>query len=287
MKHFMTLALAVAAIIMTACNNSDSENVLDGSAVKITFNVQGDFTLSTAPMTRALTADGKQMTDVWVLDYVGGELQQQLHQTSADPDFGQPTLDLALGSHHLYFIASRGSDATLNTDAHTLSFAKVLDTFWRDYELTVTTGTSSGNRAVTLDRVVTKLKVLFTDAIPTGAATFNITPNTWYYGFDYQTGEPSAAAPSQAISVAIPSSEIGHENVFLNIFGFSGTTEWTTDVAVNCKDADNAVLGQATIPSAPFVRNRVTEYSGPLFTAGSGMTLSLNTDWTTAHTGTW
>ncbi len=82
-------------------------------------------------MTRSLTADGKEMTDVWVLDYMGDVLMQQVHQVSTDDDFGQPTLTLAIGDHHLYFIASRGSGSTLNTTNHTIIFARVLDTLQR------------------------------------------------------------------------------------------------------------------------------------------------------------
>jgi hypothetical protein len=163
----------------------------------------------------------------------------------------------------------------------------VRDTFWKHYELTVTGGTSGGSRAVALDRVVTKLKVVLSDAIPTGAAKFEVTPASWYYGMNYTTGEPSEATVNGTITVNIPSSDIGVVNEAVSIFGFSSATEWTTDVSVDCKTSDSSVLGSATIAAAPFVRNRVSEYTGPLFTAGGGMTLSLVTDWLTTHTGTW
>ena len=287
MKNYIITALAVA-LTMTACISNDDTYESDASrTVAVTFNVQGDFTLTVTPMTRALDADGKMMTDVWCLDYVGGVLQQQIHQTSDDDDFGNPTLALGLGEHHIYFVASRGTGATLNTEEKTLTFARVLDTFWKDYEILITAGTSSGSRSVALDRVVTKLKLVFSDAIPTGAATFNVTPTAWYYGFNYTTGDPTTATSLQAITINIPASEIGVVNESVSIFGFSSATEWTTDVAVDCKTSDSSVLGSATIAAAPFVRNRVSEYTGPLFGDNGSMTLSLNTDWSTSHTGTW
>jgi hypothetical protein len=91
-------------------------------------------------------------------------------------DFGKPVLNLAYGSHHVYFIASRGTGAVLNTNAHTITFTKTYDTFYKDYEVTVV-NTSNGNRAVTLDRIITKLRLKFTDDISADAATFNITPS--------------------------------------------------------------------------------------------------------------
>lgn len=278
----------IAAAMMAACGSDDD---LSGQtaehSTRITFALQGDFTLSTHDFTRALTADGKSMMDVWVWDYVGTECQQTVHQTSDDADFGTPTMELGLGTHHLYFVASRGVTPTIDTDAKTITWATVRDTFWKHYELTVTGGTSSGSRAVALDRVVTKLKVVLSDAIPTGAAKFEVTPALWYYSMNYQTGEPSEATVNGTITVNIPSSEIGVVNEAVSIFGFSSATEWTTDVAVDCKKSDETILGGATIAAAPFVRNRITEYTGPLFGDNGAMTLSLNTDWLTTHTGTW
>ena len=286
MKHYIITALAVAAIL-TACNSDDMHEADATSTTTITFSMTGDFRLTAHDFTRSLEADGKTMTDVWVLDYVGGVLQQQVHQTSADADFGTPTLSLGLGDHHIYFVASRGTGAILDTDAHTMTFTKVLDDFWKDYAITITGGTASGSRSVALDRIVTKLKVVFSDAIPTGAATFNVTPSVWHYGFDYTTGNPTAATASQNIVVNIPNASIGVAGESVNIYGFSGTTEWTTDIAINCKKNDDTVLGSATITAAPFVRNRVSEYTGPLFGDNGSMTLSLNTEWDESYHGTW
>ena len=286
MKHYIITAVAVA-LTMTACTSDNDMTISNEKTTTITFSMTGDFHLTAHDFTRSLEADGKTMTDVWVLDYVAGELKQQLHQTSDDADFGSPTMGLSLGAHHIYFIASRGAGASLNTTTHALTFTSVRDTFWKDYEITISSGTSSGNRSVTLDRIVTKLKLTFTDAIPEGAATFNVTPATWYYGIDYTTGEPSEATAYGTISVNIPSSEIGVVNEAVSIFSFSSATEWTTDVAVDCKTSDSSILGSATITAAPFVRNRVSEYTGPLFGDNSSMTINLNTEWSTSHTGTW
>lgn len=282
MKNSFFAAMAVAATL-TACDNNAQ---VDAPTVPVRFFMQGDFSIANTPFTRSLTADGKDMTDVWVLDYVDGALVQQLHQTSEDDDFGAPTLSLSVGSHHIYFIASRGQGATLNTTAHTLTFTKVLDTFYKDLSLNVV-ATSNGSQAVTLDRVITKLRLTLEDAIPLAAATFNITPASWRYSIDYTTGQPTTDTKSQTITVNIPSANIGQTGLDVSICSFSGADEWTTDVVINCKDGDGNNLGVVAIAAAPFVRNRVTEFSGPLFSAGGNMSLSLNATWDTPHTDTW
>ena len=126
MKH---LYIIILAALFVACTKDDSP-VLNDSVAKITFAISGDFTLTSHDFTRSLTADGKDMTDVWVLDYVDGTLAQQLHQSdNTATDFGTPTLNLSIGTHHIYFIASRGVDAVLNTTTHVLTFTSVRDTF--------------------------------------------------------------------------------------------------------------------------------------------------------------
>ncbi len=185
-----TILLLAATFMFAACEkvvvdpasgtSEQSEQAAEqGKTKKFTFTLKGDFSNQWKPITRGyLQADGKGLTDVWVLDYDGeGNLLQQLHQDdNAAEDFGKPVMNLAYGQHHVYFIASRGQTPTLNTETKTISFSKVLDTFFKDYEVSVVS-TSNGNRAVTLDRVVTRLKLTFTDEIPSNAATFNVTPS--------------------------------------------------------------------------------------------------------------
>ncbi len=294
MKKILSTA-AVAALCFIACSTDEptanltvrTETKPMEPPVTITFRCRGDFDLTTESFTRSLEADGKQLTDLWVLDYVNGSLAQDaIHQTSADSDFGTPTLNLAVGSHHVYFIASRGQDATLDTDAHTITFGKVRDTFYMDYEINVT-ATSNGSRSVTLERIVTKFTAIITDAIPEGAAIFNMTPSQWYYGWDYVAGTPTTATTSQAITINIPASEIGKTDELLSVFGFSSADEWTTDVAIDCKKGDGTILGTATIADVPLKQNRITTFSGPLFSANGLTSISLSSDWLDEHTGTW
>ena len=291
------MIVLLTTMVLTACekeitsNNGEDVTVYDDSAIvgkKFTFTVKGDFTDEWKPVTRGyLAADGKDMTDLWVLDYVGNELVQQLHQSdNTAEDFGRPSMTLAYGTHHVYFIASRGTDPALNTKNGTIIWGSVRDTFWKDYEVTVVS-TSNGNRAVTLDRVVTKLILAFTDAISADAATINFTPATWYYGLNYTTGEPTTATASQTNVMQVPSGYAGRTDVSAAYFSISPSTEWTTDITVNSKDADGNIIGQGVMTDVSMKRNRVTEYSGPLFTSGGAMSLLLNATWDTSETGTW
>jgi hypothetical protein len=300
MKRLSLTALAAAALL-TACEKpiiSDSDatdehgnsvDQVDVNVKRFTFTLKGDFSDEWKPVTRGyLSADGKDLTDVWVLDYdADGHLLQQLHQNdNTAEDFGNPVMNLAYGVHQVYFVASRGVDPVLDTDAHTLTFGSVRDTFWKRYNVNVV-ATSNGNRAVTLDRVVTKLRLTFTDEVPATANSISIVPHTWYYGLDYTTGQPASVRTDAATVITIPDASKGQTGIQASLFGFSGADEWNTDVVISSRTSTDDVLGSATITSAPFKANRVSDYSGPLFSAGGSLSLSLNGEWEDSYQGSW
>lgn len=277
------LFLAAACIVLAACEKS-ADNAAEGKDV--TFAMSG-WKTETEPVSRAsLEADGQALTDVWVLDYVGSELKQQLHQVSTDADFAEPTMTLAYGEHDIYFVASRGVDPVLNTTAHSLTFGKVRDTFWKAYSCTVT-GSSVSNIAVTLDRVVTRMRINITDVVSADAATLMLKPSKWYIGLDYLSGDPTAEATDFVSSVTIPDSYKGQTGLQASIFGFSSTTEWSADVTIECRKDDNSVIGSASVDNVPFARNRTSVLSGNLFTSGSGVKMSLTENWDENYELTW
>ena len=294
MRKFVFFMLA--AMLLTSCEKSlvnddeveknPSVSVADGK--RFTFTVKGDFSEEWKSVTRGyLQADGKDMTDLWVLDYMGDELQQQVHLTNTDENWATPSINLAMGTHNIYFVASRGTTPTVNTTNKTITWVKPSDTFWKDYEVTVVS-TSNGNRAVTLDRVVTRFRANVTDAIPTGCASITIAPASWHTGLNYQTGAPITAVTDYTTVINIPGSYIGQINTMLSLFGFSGADQWTTAITITAKTSGNDVLGTAIIENVPFKANRSTDYSGTLFGGqGNSLGFTLGSDWLDSYEGTW
>jgi hypothetical protein len=262
----------------------------EGNAVptkKFTFTIKGNFS-DTWEQTRGyLQADGKDMTDVWVFDYIGDELQQQIHLTNTDENWATPSINLAMGTHNIYFVASRGTTPTVNTTNKTITWAKPSDTFWKDYEVTVVS-TSNGNRAVTLDRVATRFRATVTDAIPTNCSSITITLASWHTGLNYQTGAPITAVTDYTTVINIPGSYIGQTNTLLSLFGFSGADQWTTTITITAKTSGSDVLGTAIIENVPFKANRSTDYSGTLFGGQpNSLGFTLGSDWLDSYDGTW
>lgn len=300
MKHMTSLRLVCCYIIATLTLTACEKAVLDedtyeaeqtettAKTKKFTFTTKGDFKLKDYGTRAAvyLTDESNTLTDLWLFDYKDGQLVQQLHQQQSDADWGQPMMMLTYGQHHIYFVASRGAEPVVNTDQHTITFTTPRDTYWQDYSVEVKS-TSNGNRAVTLDRVATRLQIIINDHIPANAATITITPSVWYYGLDYLTGDATDAR-QQPVALAVPEARKDTDGpLSIGIYGLSPATEWTTNVAVTATATDQSTLGTVTITNAPMQRNRQTQYSGNLFSNSGTFQLGINTDWSEPYIGTW
>ena len=279
MKKFLFLAVAVA--MLTGCGKD--VNVEEAGAKKVSFDIQGNW--NSPVFTRgSLSADGKEMTDLWLFDYVGGELVQTVHQVSTDADFGTPAPTLPYGEHRIYFVVSRGGSPVINGTV--ISWGSIRDTFWKAMSVTVG-GASASAYSVALDRVVTKLKITATDAVPDGTATVVVMPGKWYAGIDYLTGQPADMKDSEEMSASVPASMVGTTGMAVSFFGFSSATEWTTPLTVSARDEDNDIIGLVNVAAAPFMANRATEFSGSLFSTSGTFTITLNDEWDAPWTGTW
>ena len=106
--------IAVSAILaaLTACTKDDAP---DGGA-RVSIYVNGDSlkdhrTITFACHDISIVAMGADnaatratmsevsMTDLWLFDYIGDELQQTVHQTATDANFGTPAINASYGDH--------------------------------------------------------------------------------------------------------------------------------------------------------------------------------------------
>jgi len=265
MKKVM-MAMAAASMLLSCGNESDdlakvnAEIIIPNDTIKnhvtVTFSMCDGFTMR--PMTRA-SLEELNLTDLWVFDYIDGDIQNTVHQSSTDETFGAPTLSMAYGSHTLYFVTSRGADPSVS--GQVITWSSVRDTFWASLSLDVEPMTDTSQSV--------------TDAVPTGAAKLNVKPSQWYLALDYTTGEPSSPS-SPSLGVSIPSSYIGTTSLNASFYTISTAAMWQTDVAVSITSANDAVLGSVSLPDVPFQRNHITNYSGGIL--GTPRTVSVICD---------
>ena len=260
-KNILTMkkiAMALAsALMMLSCTSNEPQNEKptgwEQKTVTFTF---GDV-LTQHAMTRA-DITSLDLTDLWMFDYIGEELQQTVHQSNTDQGFGFLSASMGYGEHTLYFVASRGTTPTADTDARTITWVKPSDTFWATATVTVSPSSES-SQAVSLSRVATRLRITVNDEVPNGAAKFVITPAQWYYGINYTTGDGVAPATNQPREVSIPSSYIGTSGqLAIAIFGFVPSEDWQTNITASLKASDESILGLVTLGDVETKRDITT-----------------------------
>ena len=277
-----------AALMLTAiaCSNEEpqAENPNGMERKTITFTFGDAFEMKA--MTRADVTE-IDLTDLWMFDYVGDELQQTIRQSSTDEDFGAISASMDYGEHTLYFVASRGTTPTADTSAKTITWVKPSDTFWATATVTVSPSSAS-SQAVSLSRVATRLRITVNDEVPAGAAKFVITPAQWYYGIDYTDGSGIAPSSNQPREVSIPSSYIKTSGqLAIAIFGFVPSSDWKTDIIATLKASDESTLGQVTLENVSLKRNITTAYSGGILGTSKAFTLTAEDTWGTEDIHTW
>lgn len=261
---------AVMFIILTACSSNETESFSEKKKI-VTFSVKGNFEVNElAPFTRSLTSEGKEMTDIWVIDTDGdGSILQTVHQQKTDSKFGSPALALSYGNHVLYFCASRGMAPTLNGTM--LRWEKVLDTFWAKKALTIDNETAE-SQSVELARIVTRLKVTVLDGVPSGAKSFNVIMRM-VKEIDLRTG--LGTLEEGTVPFAMTKEDEGKTGIEYGVFSLCPSfEEWMVDVSMRYDNNE-----AETVIDVPFKMNRETKMKGNMNSRDKGFTLSLNTTW--------
>ena len=285
-KIVMALASALMMLTSIACTSEEPQAEKPSGMEKKTITFTFGDTFQMKAMTRA-DITSLDLTDLWMFDYVGEELQQTAHQSSTDQSFGVLSASMGYGEHTLYFVASRGTTPTSDTDAQTIIWVKPSDTFWATATVTVSPSSES-SQAVSLSRVATRLRISVTDEVPANAATFTVTPSQWYYGINYTTGAGVGLQTNYPRPVNIPANYIGTSGeLMISIFGFVPSADWQTDVTATLTASDESVLGQVTLEDVTLNKNITTSYSGGILGTAKAFTLSADDAWGDEDVHTW
>ena len=264
------MAMAMLAML-ASCAKDDELSTSEGKM--LTFNVNSIVSYETRA---GLSANGHELTELWMLDYQGGVLKQTIHQESSEENFGSVSAYFAQGEHELYFVASRGDGATLDTEEHKITWAKVSDTFYKSLAVDVSRAAASTN--VTLGRATCKLKVSVDDDVPVDAQAMTIKIRSWYKGIDYIDGTATDAVLSNF--------DVNISDGTKSVSTYSISPEaWTTDVTVSVKTASGTE--SVSVKDVPLYRNRETTVHGNLFGSQQGLSIGVDDSWGEEAEKTW
>ncbi len=273
-----------SALILAGCEKNEVINqTVDDGTTEVRFKVE-PWQVTIEPMGTRATVSEAGMTDLWLLAYSADTLAAEMHQTKDDANFGAFSLNLKHGKYKFYAVSSRGLSAVVDTTARTITWDKVRDTFWSADSMNVVVG--SANKTISLGRVVGRAVLQLTDLVSDGAQKVVFHPSHWYYGINYQTG--AAVGDSDAeINVDIPASYIGQQGLQVSYMSISAEDDWTTDMAIAMKSADDAELGSVQLKDVPMGRNKTVTMTGALLGGTRSLGVVLDDTWGDSSEITW
>lgn len=305
-KNFLEAALIMAAgmMILASCGENEVINPIEQGCSpaqgKATVKLVCSPTPSVSYTRASMVANGKQLTDLYILDYnkATGKLLQVLHQTSTAEDFAEPSLSLDYGDHTLKVIATRseaptllGADGSLWNVQENTAFAvaddsgvpvvwtsdKTSDSFGASQDVSVGIGKDQTVH-IQLDRIVAKLVLKNTGTFPADCSTIQLSLDE-YKTWNWQSFSVVEAAKNQRISDA--SQYAGKTGSTISYFLLVPAGDgYTTDISfqMNRKDSDKPYAA-FTIPDVCLQRNRITTISGSYYNHEEGFFLTVNDEW--------
>ena len=299
MKTKLMMMAAIAAVGMTivSCSSDNEKFVEDSQPGKAHVRLVCGVGVSVSPMTRAaLSSNGKQLTDLYIMDYdkSTGKLLQVLHQTSTAADFAEPDLTLDYGEHVLKVVATRSQEPTL-WDAQNITWqvepniltpitamqpvmltsTKTSDTFGAEKEVSVGIGKAT-TVSIALDRLVAKLVVSSTDVFPDDCTSITLDLQE-HRTLSWTTMDVIDAVKNQRVSDV--TSLRGTTGTVLSYFVLAPKDSYHTDITLTTNRTEGNPYSTITVPGVTLERNKVTTISGPIYGHGQGFQVTVNDTW--------
>ena len=296
-KLMMMAAIAAAGMTIVSCSSDNEKFVEEVEPGKAHVRLVCGMGVSMSPMTRAaLTANGKALTDLYILDYdkATGKLLQVLHQTNTAADFAEPDLTLDYGEHVLKVVATRSTEPTLwdagnntwqvepniltpitATQPVMLTSAKTSDTFGAEKEVSVGIGMAT-TVSIAMDRLVAKLVINSTDVFPDDCTTITLDLQE-YLTMSWTTMDVIEAVNNQRV-VDVANLR-GTTGTVLSYFVLAPKDGYQTDITLTTNRTEGNPYSTITVPGVTLERNKVTTIRGPIYGHGQGFQVTVNDTW--------
>lgn len=271
------ILILISAITCFSCSEKQEQPV--GKA-KLNFNVAmsvENFNARTKSTTAELVAATKCID---FYDYKNETIQNEIHQKSTDSGYGVISSELDYGNHDCYIVAHNSTTLTSYFDTHLFDFDKVTDTFIWHQSLTVD-DTTLPTVNVSLSRAVGKIEIEATDAVPVNAASIRLTINGYSSKMIMETGVGESSLTTITRTFAYSEAQKGMKNTTYSVYSFIPGDAYKVNVTIEVLDANSDELNLITIDNAPIYLNKITHYSGKLFTKSIDGEFPINilTNW--------
>ena len=274
--------LLLAAVALTACEKTllgDGFNDPDGN-VTLTFSAAGAQTRSA----NVTIGDYFKKLNVMLFNEDGTRYFEKVRtQYATDENFGQMSLTLPAGEYTVVAVGHSSVKSATIKSPEMVQFTasdgeKLTDTFC--YCGNVTIGDEPAQHSLTMSRMTAMVRFVLTDEeIPAQMASIRFDYTGGSANFNPTTSEGTTKSTQ---SETRPVSANDQYQVFT--FPYMASSGVLT-VTMSALTASGEVIKKKTLESVPVTRNRITTYTGTLFSEGegtitqSGFGFTVNPDW--------
>ena len=247
--------LSLAAMVLTACSQDESKSAFNDFPVENETVIMTFSPYQMEAMTRSAVSIASVVNhlDVWITD---GTTTTDLHQTSADADFGSLSVTLdKTKTYTLYAVGHRADGATLSDGV--ISFVDDKITHSMFYTTTFSPATTT-NLSCLMNRIVADFRLEITDDIPAECKSFRFTVNGIFDRWNVATGGTHSLDRVSTISYG------GTSSIF-NVYAIVTDAQTTHDITVTALDENGQELQTRTFMNVPLRNGYKTSYKGTFF----------------------
>ena len=262
--------LLLAVLAIAACEKPILNDMMDDEVTNHGGNVTLNFS-ATGAQTRATVTIGDYFTklNVMLFNEDGTKYFDKVRtQYSSDENFGQLSLTLPAGEYGVVAVGHSSAKSATIKSMEMVQFTasdgqKLTDTFC--YGGTVTVGDEPEQHQLTMNRMGAMVRFQFTDE--------EIPAQLTHVKFDYTGGSANFNPTTSEGTTKSTQSEtrpVAADDVY-EIYTFPYlSSSGTLKVTVTALTAQGDVIKKRTLDAVPVTRNRITTFTGPLFTEGEG-----------------
>ena len=253
MRKLLFLATFCAAFC--ACSNDASEVMEDEETELVTLTFSPYEQSAMARTTRAASSIAGIVThlDVWITD---GTTTQDIHQTSADANFGSLSVTLdKTKTYTLYAIGHKADGATLSDGVISFTDDKVTHSMF--YSITFSPATTT-NLSCLMNRIVADFRLDITDDFPAECKSLRFTIANVFDRWNVSTGGTHSLDRVSTISYG------GTSSIF-NVYAIVTDAQTTHDITVTALDENDQELQTRTFMNVPLRNGYKTSYKGTFF----------------------
>jgi len=205
--------------------------------------------------------------------------ENQIAREDKTDDFGSYLyLNLPAGSYQITIITHDSGETGL--EGTLFRITDLMDTFSGTSAFTIED--QKKVTSITLSRKVSRVEFIATDEIPSEVKEFCISILTQYQTIDIETGNPTSDKQNHLYTYTFSEEEKAEKTSITHFFYTFVPTisnNKLSSVELIVKGENNAVLYKKNITDVPVYANRITQYTGLLYSSGmSDGTFDLNFD---------